>query len=141
MSKMEINIEKLQMSIQKHLQRLWQALNGKEGKELDEALVQQVESEEEKKLITQMCVEIDLEHDLMEELVASKEDPGEWLDKKIEETVKEVKPDATQEDVDKVKESAADSMEKEIGELADELKEEANLITDSLRKEEAKKEE
>lgn len=136
-----IKLEELQKSIQKHLHRLWQAFNGKEGKELDEALVQQGESDEEKKIIAEQCAEIDLEHDLMEELLASKKDPGLWLEEKIEETVKEVKPDATQEDMEMVKESVADSMETEIGIEAEGLTEEATIITASIEKEQSKKEE
>lgn len=131
-----VKMEELQMSIQKHLQRLWQLLNGKEKKELDEALIQEGESEEERKIIAEQCAEIDLEHDLMDELVASKKDPGKWLEEKIEETVKEIKPDATQDEVEVIKESVADSMETEISELADELTTEATLITESLGKEE-----
>lgn len=133
-------IEELQMSIQKYLQSFWQTLNGKEKSELDEALIQQGESDEEKKIIAEQCAEIDLEHDLMEELVASKKDPGLWLEEKIEETVKEVKPDATQEEVEMIKESVADSMETEIGIEADGLTEEATIITASIEKEESKKE-
>lgn len=136
-----IKIEELQKSIQKHLHRLWQAFNGKEGKELDEALVQQGDSEEEKRIIAEQCAEIDLEHDLMEELMASKKDPGQWLEEKIEETVKEVKPDVTQEEVEVVKESVADSMETDIGIEAGGLKEEATLITESMKEEKSKKEE
>lgn len=135
-----IKIEELQMSILKYLHRFWQVLKGKDNKELDEALIQQGESDEEKKIIAEQCAEIDLEHDLMEELVASKKDPGQWLEEKIEETVKEVKPDATQEDVEMVKESVADSMETGIGIEADGLTEEATLITTSIEKEESKKE-
>jgi hypothetical protein len=134
-------IEELQMSIQKYLQSFWQTLNGKEKSELDEALIQQGESDEEKKIIAEQCAEIDLEHDLMEELVASKKDPGLWLEEKIEETVKEVKPDATQEEVEMIKDSVADSMETEIGIEADGLTEEAMIITASIEKEESKKEE
>lgn len=136
-----IKIEELQMSIQKYLNKFWQALNGKDKKELDEALIQQGESDEEKKIIAEVCAEIDLEHDLMEELVASKKDPGQWLEEKIEETVKEVKPDATQEEVEMVKESVADSMEAEIGIEADGLTEEATIITASIESEDIKKEE
>lgn len=136
-----IKIEELQMSIQKYLNKFWQALNGTDKKELDEALIQQGESDEEKKIIAEVCAEIDLEHDLMEELVASKKDPGQWLEEKIEETVKEVKPDATQEEVEMVKESVADSMEADIGIEADGLTEEATIITTSMESEEIKKEE
>lgn len=136
-----IKIEELQMSIQKYLNKFWQALNGTDKKELDEALIQQGESDDEKKIIAEVCAEIDLEHDLMEELVASKKDPGQWLEEKIEETVKEVKPDATQEEVEMIKESVADSMETEIGIEADGLTEEAMIITASIEKEESKKEE
>lgn len=136
-----IKIEELQMSIQKYLNKFWQALNGTDKNELDEALIQQGESDDEKKIIAEVCAEIDLEHDLMEKLVASKKDPGQWLEEKIEETVKEVKPDATQEEVEMVKESVADSMEAEIGIEADGLTEEATIITKSMESEEIKKEE
>lgn len=136
-----IKLEKLQMSIQKHLHRLWEAFNGKDKKELDDLLIQQGESEEEKNIIAEQCAEIDLEHDLMEDLVASKKDPGQWLEEKIEETVKEIKPDATQEEVEMVKESVADAMETEIGFEADGLTEEAKLITETMETEESQKEE
>lgn len=136
-----IKIEELQMSIQKYLNKFWQTLNGTDKKELDEALIQQGESDDEKKIIAEVCAEIDLEHDLMEELVASKKDPGQWLEEKIEETVKEVKPDDTQEEVEMIKESVADSMEAKIGIEADGLTEEATIITTSMESEEIKKEE
>lgn len=134
-----VKLEDFQMSVQKHLQRLWKALNGKgNNKELDEALIQQGESEEERRLIAEQCAEIDLEHDLMEELIASKEDPGEWLEKKIEETVRETIPNATQEEIEMVKDCVADSIEKEIGEQADGLTEEATMICTAMGEEDIK---
>lgn len=133
-----VRLEELQVSIHKYLQKLWQAFKDKDGKECDEALIQQGESEEEKRIIAEQCAEIDMEHDLMEELWTSKKDPGKWLEEKIEETVREVKPDATQDEVEIVKESVADSIEAEIGEVADELIKEATFITESMGKEDLK---
>ena len=137
-----VKLEEFQMSIQKHLLSFWHSLQSKEKEELDEALVRQGESEEEKKLIAEQCTEIDLEHDLMEDLVASKEDTGVWLEKQIEEAAKEVNPKATQEEFDMLKDAVADSMEAEIGEQADELAKEAAMITGTVEtKETTKKEE
>ena len=124
-----------------HFQSLYKALKGKSNKELDEALVQQGESDEVKKLIAEQCIEIDLEHDLMEELWTSKEDPGKWLEKKIEQTAKEVDPNATQEEIDMLKEAVADSMEAEIGEQADGLAEEAAVIAGAVENEQPMKKE
>ncbi len=131
-----VKLEDLQKSIKTHLHNLWQTLQGKEKKELDEALIQQGESEEEKMVIAEMCEETDLEHDFMEELLASKKDPGKWLEEKIEETAKEVNPDATQEEIDMLKDAVAGSMEAEIGEQADKLAEEAAVIAGAVEKEE-----
>lgn len=127
-----VKLEDFQMLIQKHLQSLWQTTLGKEEKELDEVLIQQGESEEEKRIIAEQCMEIDIEHDLMEELWISKENPGRWLEKKIEETAKEINPDATLEEIEMLKESVADSMEIEIGKQADELAEETAFISKTI---------
>lgn len=141
MNKLEIKLEDLQKSVKKYLLDFWQVLQGKDKKDLDEALIQQGESEEEKRIIAEQCEETDLEHDLMEELWASKKDPGEWLEQKIEETAKEVNPNATQDDIDILKDAVADSMEAEIGKNADELAEEAALIAGTVEKEESTKKE
>lgn len=136
-----LKLEELQMSIQKRLQSLWHSLQGKEKKELDDSLVQQGRSDDEKTLIAEQCAEIDMEHDLMEELVATKEDPGKWLEKKIEETAIEINPKATQEEIDVLKNAVADSMESEIGEQADELAEEAAIIAGAVEGKETTKNE
>lgn len=127
-------LKELQELIQLYLNDFWNVLKDKKKKELDEALIEQGNSEEEKMLIAEQCAEIDLEHDLMEELQASKEDPGTWMEKKIEETVREINPDATPEDIELVTNSVADSMEREIGEQADELAEEASEIVKAIGK-------
>lgn len=134
-----VKLQDLQVSIKNHLQNFWQLLQGKENQDLDEALIQQGESEEEKSIIAEQCEEIDLEHNLMEELWVSKKDPGKWLDEKIEETAKEVNPNATQEEIDLLKNAVADSMEAEIGENADELADEAEQIAGAMKKEEPTK--
>jgi len=134
-----VKLQDLQVSIKNHLQNFWQLLQGKENQDLDEALIQQGESEEEKSIIAEQCEEIDLEHNLMEELWVSKKDPGKWLEEKIEETAKEVNPNATQEEIDLLKNAVADSMEAEIGENADELADEAEQIAGAMKKEEPTK--
>lgn len=134
-----IKLEDLQKSIKEHLLDYWQVLQGKDKKDLDEALIGQGESDEEKRIISEQCEEIDLEHDLKEELLASKTDPGKWLGEKIEETAKEINPNASQEEIDMLKDAVADSMEVIIGENADELAEEAAVIAGAVEKEEPTK--
>lgn len=127
-------LKELQKTILLYLNNFWTVLKDKDKKELDEALIKQGKSEKEKALIAEQCAEIDLEHDLMEELLTSKEDPGTWMEKKVEEIVREINPDATREEIESVTNSVADSMEREIGEQADELAEEASEIVKAIGK-------
>ena len=121
-------LDQLEQAFFKHLRSLLDLVRGKSGKELDDLLVEQGRAEEEKRVIREMCEETDLEHEMMTELMNSDADPGEWLEKQIEDNVKESFPDATAEDIEEVKEAVLDSMENEIEEDAKMVEKEAEVI-------------
>lgn len=113
-----------------HFQSLYQALKGKSNKELDESLILQGKSDEQKQVIQETCHDVDKEHDMIEEMVHSTKTPGDFLKQDITETVKEINPNATDEDVSQVIEATMDGMEKEIEQEAVELIKEASLIAE-----------
>ena len=121
-------LDKLEQSFFKHLRSLLDLARGKNGKELDDLLVEQGRDEEEKRAIREVCEEIDLEHEMIAELMKSEENLGKWMERKIEETVKESFVDATEDEISLVKDAVQDSMENEIEEDAEMLNKEADLI-------------
>lgn len=128
---MLVNMNKFkefQESFIAHFQSLYKAMKGKSNKELDDALVQQGESEEQKQVIQEVCLDVDMEHDMIEEMAHSTKTPGEFLKQDITDTVKEVNPNATDEDVNQIVEATMDAMEKEIEHEARELTKETTLL-------------
>ena len=122
--------KEFQESFITHFQSLHKAMQGKSNKELDDALVQQGESEEQKQVIQEACSDVDMEHDMIEEMVHSTKTPGEFLKQDIADTVREIAPNATDADVNQVVETTMDAMEKEIEQEAHELTKEASLLTE-----------
>lgn len=122
-----------QESFISHFKSLYRAMKGKSGKELDEALMQQAKSDEQKMIIQEACQDIDKEHDMIEEMAQSSKTPGEFLKQDIIETVKEVHPGATDEEVNQVVETTMDVMEKEIEHDANELSSETSMLSDVLQ--------
>lgn len=98
------------------------------GKELDDYLVSQGKSEEEKELIADMCAEIDTFHQKRREFETSGKDIETWYDKELERLTKEVDPNATSKDVDAVEEAVAKQVDDEISESADELEEYGKIM-------------
>ena len=111
-----------------HLRALLDLGSKMDEKEFNSLLVQQGRNEEEKNTIIEILEEIDLEHKLKDELVASGLEPGEWLEQELEKTTKELYPDATPEDIDMVKKEVARGMEEEIALEAECLEEETTGI-------------
>lgn len=105
------------------------------GKELDVFLASQGKSEEEKELIAELCDEIDTFHNKRREFEASGKDIETWYDDEIERLAREVKPDATSEDIDAVKEAIAKKVDKEISENADELEEHGRIMDNEEKQE------
>lgn len=122
--------KEFQESFIAHLQALYKAMQGKSNKELDDALVLQGKSDEQKQIIQETCQDVDKEHDMIEEMVNSNKTPGEFLKQDITDTVKEVNPNATDEDVNQIVEATMDVMEKEIEQQARELTKETTLLTE-----------
>lgn len=120
--------KELQESFLKHLRSLLDLTAGKSEEEVNEILIEQADSEEEKRVIREIHEEIDLEHQLTQDLENSEMDPGEWLEKQIENGVKELIPDATTEDVETVKEKVAERMEEDIKYEAEEFDKEISEL-------------
>lgn len=82
-------------------------------------------NDEENKIINDICKEIDLEHELLDDRAKSDSDPGEWLEREIVKTTKELFPDATSDDIEMVKETIENGMvediESEINSLKNEM--------------------
>ena len=119
----------LQQSFFKHLCSLFELTLGKDDKDIDNILIQQGRTEDEKKVINDICEEVDLEHRLMNDLKNSGLDSGEWLEREIETVTKEMYPNATPEEIELVKQEVEDGIEKEIESEADSLEEEMSVLS------------
>lgn len=122
--------KEFQESFIAHLQALYKAMQGKSNKELDDALVLQGKSDEQKLIIKETCQDVDKEHDMIEEIVNSSKEPGEFLEQDIANTVRKINPNATDDDVSQIVEATMDVMEKEIEQQARELTKETTLLTE-----------
>ena len=122
--------KEFQESFMAHLQALYKAMQGKSNKDLDDALVRQGKSDEQKQIIQETCQDVDKEHDMIEEMIHSNKTPGEFLEQDIANTVREINPNATDNDINQVVEATMDAMEKEIEQEAHELTKEATLLTE-----------
>ena len=122
--------KEFQESFMAHLQALYKAMQGKSNKDLDDALVRQGKSDEQKQIIQETCQDVDKEHDMIEEMIHSNKTPGEFLEQDIANTVREINPNATDNDINQVVEATKDAMEKEIEQEAHELTKEATLLTE-----------
>lgn len=122
--------KEFQESFMAHLQALYKAMQGKSNKDLDDALVRQGKSDEQKQIIQETCQDVDKEHDMIEEMIHSNKTPGEFLEQDIANTVREINPNVTDDDVNQVVEATKDAMEKEIEQEAHELTKEATLLTE-----------
>lgn len=132
----------LQQSFFKHLRNLFDLSSGKDEDEVNDMLINQANSEKEKKVIQEICAEVDIEHRLMDELENSGMDSGEWLEREIENTIKELYPNATTEEVEMVKQRVQDGMEEEIESEVDILEGELSInqfpVNDSTNSEDEK---
>ncbi len=119
----------LQQSFYNHLCALFELTFGKDDKDIDNLLIQQGRTEEEKVVINDICEEVDLEHKLMNDLKNSGLDSGEWLEREIETATKEMYPNATPEEIELVKQEVENGMEKEIESEADSLEKEISVLS------------
>ena len=120
--------EQLAQSFFKNLRSLLDLAKSKIGKELDDLLAGQGRDEEEKRVIREVCEEIDLEHEMMEDLKRSEKEPGPWFEQQVVDTVTELFPDATAEEIEEVKNATLADLEGEIERDANALEKEIELI-------------
>lgn len=120
--------DQLAQSFFKNLRSLLDLAKGKNGKELDDLLAEQGRDEEEKRVIREVCKETYLEHEMMADLIRSENEPGPWFEQQVEDTVIELFPDATPEDIDEVKDAALADLEGEIERDAKAFEKEIELI-------------
>lgn len=116
-----------QESFISHFKFLCVSLKNKSGKELDDSLIRHAMSDEQKVIIQETCKDIDEEHDMIEEMNHSNKTPGQFLKQDITDTLREINPNATDEDVNQLVEATMDGMEKAIEQEAHELTKEVSL--------------
>lgn len=97
----------------------------KKDKELDSMLINLGKDETEKDIIRMICEDVDTEHQLATDLRQSKLDTSEWLDLQVDRLVKELLPDASEENIEQVKNAIEQRIEKDIIREADSFVKEA----------------
>lgn len=105
------------------------------GKELDEYLLSKTKSEEEKETLDEVFDEIDLFHQKRKEFVESGKEIDVWYEEEIEHIVKQIKPDASQEEINQVKETVAAQIDCDIEFTAQALEELDSLVQEAMGKE------
>lgn len=105
------------------------------GKELDEYLLSKTKSEEEKETLDEVFDEIDLFHQKRKEFVESGKEIDVWYEEEIEHIVKQIKPDASQEEINQVKETVAAQIDCDIEFTAQALEELDSLVQEAMEKE------
>lgn len=112
---MDESIE-MQKSFLKYLKKLLSLFSGGNAENIDKTLLEEGDTILEKQLIAEMCEEVDAYHENMKKLKASGKDSDEWLKEEIERFVKEVKPEATPDDIKFVKAAVEKAIDKNIEE-------------------------
>lgn len=105
------------------------------GKELNDYLLSQTESEEERETLQEMFEENETYHNKLKEFEQSGKKIDEWYEAEIEKAVKQIDPAATPADIDKVKEAVAKQIDDEIEHSIDALEIINTLVDDVNRKE------
>ena len=105
------------------------------GKELDEYLLSKTKSEEEKETLDEVFDEIDLFHQKRKEFVESGKEIDVWYEEEIEHIVKQIKPNASQEEINQVKETVAAQIDCDIEFTAQALEELDSLVQEAMEKE------
>lgn len=104
-------IKELKQSFFSKLEALFDLTKDKSDDELDEILVNDAQSEEQQQLIRDICEDIDTEHQLIKEMMQANTEVGEWFEQKIEQEARELEPEATDQDIEYLK----DALEKQLG--------------------------
>lgn len=118
-----------------YIKNIFVKTKGVSGSKLDEELLSSAKSEEEKALVKEMCEDTERYYEKRDEFRCSELKPGMWLEKQIEDTVKEVCPEVSPKEIDEVKENVSKAMEQEIDSLTKLVDEEITPVTDILNNE------
>lgn len=118
----------------KHLKNLFGLLEDKPGKQkdLDQDLINQGRSEEERDTIRRICEDVDTECALMKEIMTSEKKPAQWMEGTIERELKEAFPDATNEEIEDAISYIDNAFEEEIAHEAEIVANQADVIIEAV---------
>lgn len=122
-------------TIKSFFQKVFHSEQPLHGKELNDYLLNQAESEEERETLQEMFEENETYHAKLKELEKSGKDIDEWYDEEITKTVKQMCPEVTIDDIDKVKEAVAKQIDDETEGSISGLEYLDGLIVDTDKKE------
>jgi len=116
-----------------YIKKVFDGTKGLFGSALDKELINSARNEEAE-IIKEMCANVDLYYQKRDEFRKSGLKPGKWLEKEVENTVKDVYPEADEEDLDEVKTEVSKTLENEIKALTDLVEEEMTPVTEEIDK-------
>lgn len=105
------------------------------GKELTDYLITQTQSDEERETLQEMFEENATYHQKMAEYHESGKNIDEWYNDELDKIVRQLKPEASTDDTDRVKEAVAKQIDNDIDNTIDSLENLNNTIVEGSRKE------
>lgn len=105
------------------------------GKELNDFLLSQTQSDEEREILQEMFEENETYHKKLREYHESGKNIDEWYNDELEKIVRQIDPEASTDDTDSVKEAVAKQIDNDIDKTIDSLENLNNTIVEGSRKE------
>lgn len=105
------------------------------GKELNDFLLSQTQSDEERETLQEMFEENETYHKKLREYHESGKNIDEWYNDELEKIVRQIDPEASTDDTDSVKEAVAKQIDNDIYNTIDSLENLNNTIVEGSRKE------
>lgn len=124
-------------TIRIYFQKIFKSEKPLHGKELNDFLLSQTESEEERETLQEMFDENETYHIKLNEFKQSGRNLDEWYEEEIAMSVKQLDPNATANDIDKVKEAVAMQADDETEDAIRGLESVSEIINANDRKEAA----
>lgn len=104
----------LLQKIKEYLIKIFRSEKRKSGKELEDELILMAQSEKEKETLREIWGEIDLTYQKRKEFQDSGKDIETWQEEEIERIAKDVDPNASNEDIERLKEAIAKRTDMDI---------------------------
>ena len=123
--------------IKEYFSKIFHADKPLHGKELNEYLLSQTESDEERETLQEMFEENKTFHDKLNELKESGKHVDDWYEDEIVDIVKRLDPEATRADIDSVKEAVAKQIDNDAEDAINALE---NLNDSIISQEDGKEE-